>query len=235
MHGVAIAGSPFALDIITGLPFDSVVVPTSADPTGATLLQYVAATLPQFANGKAKLRLLFRASRDGWAVGTGFHLKCDNQGPTVVVIKVDAGGGLAMMSRADGTVLTFGEVAGGGSHVFGGIVSTAWASAGYQTAATHACMFGLGCAGSATPVRLPLKAGMNANAMYNSAGCGPLFGQDATDLNIATNANTSRSSNSNGLGTTYTLPPGGNGRTFFAGANNFQVAEYEVFAIEPSA
>ena len=36
--------------------------------------------------GECRLRLLFRASRDGFAAAT-FHFKCDNKGPTVTIVK----------------------------------------------------------------------------------------------------------------------------------------------------
>ena len=49
-----------------------------------------------------KWRLLFRASRDGFAAET-FHTKCDNKGPTVTIVK-------------------------SGSNIFGGFTDVSWAS-----------------------------------------------------------------------------------------------------------
>ena len=49
-------------------------------------------------------RLLFRASRDGFSA-SAFHLKCDNKGPTVTVVK-------------------------SGANIFGGFTETPWASPG---------------------------------------------------------------------------------------------------------
>jgi len=69
--------------------------------------------------------------------------------------------------------------------------------------------------------------------MRDYAGWGPGFGH-ANDLHIVTNANTNTSSYTR-LGNTYALPAGGGASTFFTGARNFQPAEYEVFAIDPSA
>ena len=49
-------------------------------------------------------RLLFRASRDGFAA-SAFHSKCDNKGPTVTVVK-------------------------SGANIFGGFTEKPWKNAG---------------------------------------------------------------------------------------------------------
>ena len=51
---------------------------------------------------KGEYRLLFRASRDGFAAST-FHFQCDNEGPTVAVVK-------------------------SGENIFGGFTEKPWAS-----------------------------------------------------------------------------------------------------------
>ena len=51
---------------------------------------------------KGEWRLLFRASRDGFAAAA-FHFKCDNKGPTVTVVK-------------------------SGENIFGGFTGNAWTS-----------------------------------------------------------------------------------------------------------
>ena len=51
---------------------------------------------------KSEWRLLFRASRDGFAALT-FHFKCDNKGPTITVVK-------------------------SGGNIFGGFTENAWTS-----------------------------------------------------------------------------------------------------------
>ena len=117
--------------------------------------------------------------------------------------------------------------------MFGGMVDKPWTSAGAYVASDHACLFGLGCAGSPTPVRCGLTGARNGKAMRDYAGNGPIFG-GGTDLVIYSNANTNTNSFTN-LGSTYTLPAGGGATTFFTGAKKFQPAEYEVFAIDPSA
>jgi hypothetical protein len=69
--------------------------------------------------------------------------------------------------------------------------------------------------------------------MYDNSGYGPTFGS-GHDLKIVSNANSNTGSYCN-LGNTYTVPPGGDMHAFFTGARYFQVAEYEVFAIDASA
>ena len=51
---------------------------------------------------EGKWRLLFRASRDGFAVAT-FHSKCDNKGPTITIVK-------------------------SGNNIFGGFTEVSWTS-----------------------------------------------------------------------------------------------------------
>jgi hypothetical protein len=113
------------------------------------------------------------------------------------------------------------------------MVDKPWTSGGDYVASDHACLFGLGCAGSPTPVRCGLTGARNGKAIVHNEGYGPVFG-GGNDFYIHSNANTNTSSFTN-LGNTYTLPAGGGRTTFFTGAQHFQPAEYEVFAIDPSA
>ena len=66
------------------------------------------------------------------------------------------------------------------------------------------------------------------NAIFCDSSCGPTFG-GGHDLHISNNANTSGSSHNN-LGFSYQLPTGQQS-TFFTGARNFDVTDYEVFGI----
>ena len=66
------------------------------------------------------------------------------------------------------------------------------------------------------------------NAIFCDSSCGPTFG-GGHDLYISNDANTSGSSKSS-LGYSYQLPTGQQ-RTFFTGAKNFNVTDYEVFGI----
>ena len=65
-------------------------------------------------------------------------------------------------------------------------------------------------------------------AIYCDSSYGPTFG-DGHDLHISNDANTSSFSESN-LGYSYQLPTGQQS-TFFTGAKNFNVTDYEVFGI----
>ena len=77
------------------------------------------------------------------------------------------------------------------------------------------------------PSKMPLVK-YQQNAIYCQSDYGPSFG-GGHDLHISTNANSSGSSYSN-LGHTYQLPTGQQ-NTFFTGARNFNVTDYEVFGI----
>ena len=78
------------------------------------------------------------------------------------------------------------------------------------------------------PTKLSLITGKEWNGIYCSGSHGPVFG-GGTDLCISNNANTSYSSSK--LGSTYQLPPGQQ-NTFFTGAINFIVTDYEVFGLQ---
>ena len=75
---------------------------------------------------------------------------------------------------------------------------------------------------------MSLIAGKEACGILASSSYGPMFGS-GYDLYISNNANTN-SSGSN-LGNTYQLLPGQQ-RTFFTGAQNFTVTDYEVFGLQ---
>ena len=77
------------------------------------------------------------------------------------------------------------------------------------------------------PSKMPLVKNQQ-NAIYCNSDRGPTFG-GGHDIYISTNANSSGSSYSN-LGHTYQLPTGQQ-NTFFTGARNFNVTDYEVFGI----
>ncbi len=161
--------------------------------------------------GKAtlKLELLYRASRDGWRA-TDFHLKCDNQGATVTVIKSTGG------------------------YVFGGYADLPWASSGQYRSSSNAFLFALKYPSGVAPVKMPLpKTEQHVQfAMYDHSSNGPTFG-GGHDMHVADNANSYSTSYTNIL--SYELPPGQNAQTFLTGARNFQAAEIEVFRVVSDA
>jgi len=84
--------------------------------------------------------LLFRASRDGWKM-TDLHAKCDNMGPTVVVVRApdDA--------------------------VFGGYTSVSWGVTGCWKADGGAFLFAMRGPHATEPVKLGLKPGQDKDAV----------------------------------------------------------------------
>ena len=75
---------------------------------------------------------------------------------------------------------------------------------------------------------MPLRTGQQQRAICCNSSDGPRFG-GGTDLYISNNANTNTESYSY-LGNTYQCPPGQQS-TFFTGAAQFTVTDYEVFGL----
>jgi len=147
-------------------------------------------------------RLLYRASRDGFATET-FHSRCDNKGPTVTIVKSEG-------------------------NIFGGFTEESWASQGGWVTCSQAFLFSMGNPHGLGPTKLSLVTGRQQYAIYCHSTYGPTFG-GGHDLCISANANTNTSSRSR-LGNSYQCPPGQQ-KTFFTGAMNFNVTDYEVFAL----
>eukprot|EP00802_Teleaulax_amphioxeia_P018270 Tamp_18461.p1 GENE.Tamp_18461~~Tamp_18461.p1 ORF type:complete len:223 (+),score=27.34 Tamp_18461:3-671(+) len=163
--------------------------------------------LTEGAEDKAlRLELLYRASRDGWAA-RDFHSRCDGKGATITVIKCSGG------------------------FVFGGYADVPWSShrgsyAGY-THSSKAFLFSLHGPSGLCPVKLPLVQDPG-HAMLCNESVGPTFG-GGNDLRVGNNANAGKSYSS--LGSSYHLPAGQSGRTFFTGAHEFKAAEVEVYQV----
>jgi len=147
-------------------------------------------------------RLLFRASRDGFAAGT-FHSRCDNKGPTVTIVK-------------------------SGVYIFGGFTEQSWTSRNVHVTCSQAFLFSMINPHGLGPTKLPLIPRKKQNAIYCGINSGPVFGE-GNDLWMSKDANTNTSGSSE-LGITYQCPPGQQ-CTFFTGATNFIVTDYEVFAL----
>jgi len=150
-------------------------------------------------------KLLYRASCDGWGA-SNFHSKCDNQGPTLTVIRSTGG------------------------YIFGGFCDTAWSSnRGYKTSA-KAFLFTLKCHSGLAPTKMRLNQRNNGYAVYHSGSYGPAFG-GGYDIHVCDNANSNLSSYTN-VGNTYECPAGQTGSTFLTGSQNFQASEVEVFSVQ---
>ncbi|KAL9954723.1 hypothetical protein ACROYT_G042296 [Oculina patagonica] len=150
-----------------------------------------------------KWRLLFRASRDGFAAAT-FHSKCDNKGATITIVK-------------------------SGNNIFGGFTEVPWKSQRGYTACRDAFLFSMVNPHGLGPTKMRLRNERQQYAISFHSSRGPTFGA-GFDLLISDNANTNISSYSN-LGDTYECPPGQQS-TFFTGGPSFTVTNYEVFALQ---
>ena len=101
-----------------------------------------------------KLELLYSSSRDG--VGNHkFHSKCDNKGPTVVIIKSVEGG------------------------VIGGYTNTSWSNStnGRYSSANKAFLFALSGFGLSSPCKMKLRSD-SLFAIFDYALYGPTFGSE---------------------------------------------------------
>jgi len=150
--------------------------------------------------GHKAVALLYKACRDGYAA-INFHTKCDNKGPTMVVIKSSNG------------------------HVFGGYASTSWDSSGAYKSSPGCFLFTL-----ANPHNIPptkYLSGADANAIYCHASNGPTFGT-GHDLAICNNSN---SANCSFVFPSSYKDLTGRGANTFTGLNTFTVSDIEVFLV----
>ncbi|KAL9951570.1 hypothetical protein ACROYT_G044254 [Oculina patagonica] len=150
-------------------------------------------------------KLLYRASRNGWAA-TNFHSCCDNKGPTVTVVKST------------------------GNYIFGGYTDQHWDSSGAWKSAPDSFLFSLVNPSGLPPTKMPLIAGQEGNAIIGNSSYGPIFGS-GHDLLIGNAPNKSNNC-SVYLNSTYQCPAGQDANTFLAGNGNFRVSEMEVFGFE---
>jgi hypothetical protein len=146
--------------------------------------------------------LLHQASTHGFQ-GSTFHQRCDNQGPTLVLVKSTNG------------------------RIFGGVNFISWTSVDGYSASNNSFLFALKDGQHRHDPAL-FRITQNSNsAARNYPSYGPTFG-GGNDMHICDNSNSIKSSYSN-LGHTYTGP--GASQTTLAGEYRFLVADYEVFAV----
>lgn len=152
------------------------------------------------------LILLYRGSRDGMD-SRSFHKKCDDQGPTVTVIKSSEG------------------------YIFGGFSEAPWKSKGGYVQAQKSFLYGLSCHGGKEPVKMEHRqTGIYKEySIYCDSILGPTFGA-AHDLMVLRRPGRGRTDS----GFTYIFPPGST-RKYFTGSHEFQLSEVEVFAIDGTA
>jgi hypothetical protein len=185
-------------------------VPPSVDDsvilTDPTQVDALCGFLEEAAAGK-ELSLIYRGTRDGMNPNS-FHQKCDNQGPTVTVVRTTAG------------------------YIFGGYADKPWTSDADWTASDKAFLFGLKCyAGQEEPVKMNLKGCQNSYALYHHASFGPTFGS-GNDLCLFSR---SPPQSSSALGHTYNTPAGSGSKYNLSGGSNFALADVEVFKVQDSS
>ncbi|CAF1044290.1 unnamed protein product [Rotaria magnacalcarata] len=146
-------------------------------------------------------KLIYKATRDGFE-GRIFHGLCDNQGPTIVIIR-----------SSDG-------------YLFGGYAAQSWNSAGNYTNAPNSFLFLLTNANGSQPTKFPYNN--NGHGLYGNNAYGPTFG-GGHDLHICDKSNTTNNSYCN-MPHSYTNPLG-LGQATFTGSRNFQTTEIEVFKL----
>ena len=146
-------------------------------------------------------QLIYKATRDGFE-GATFHRLCNNQGPTMTIIRSTGG------------------------YLFGGYASQPWTSNGAYTNAANSFLFLLTNANGSPPTKFLYNN--NGNAFMNNGSYGPTFG-GGHDLHICDKSNASAGS-SCAIGHTYpnTLNLGAN---TFTGSRDFQTTEIEVFKL----
>jgi len=155
-----------------------------------------------FDNKKVKLELFFRASRDGYDASS-FHAKCDNKGPTIVVIKSGSG------------------------NIFGGYNSQHWhTSSSYVS--TGCWIYAL-----ENPQGVFCKfLQSGSSGAYCGSGYGPTWG-GGHDLHInssmQSNSNYSSPNNFTQPASGFT---GSLSNSTLAGSYNFTVAELEVWGVK---
>ena len=98
-----------------------------------------------------RLELLYRSSRDGLSA-SNFHSKCDNKGPTVVILETTDGGRI------------------------GGFTNTSWSSNDQYAYDDKAFLFALSGFGLSSPCKMKLLSSRNPFAICNISSYGPTFG-----------------------------------------------------------
>ena len=157
-------------------------------------------------SGKQQFKLLYRATRDGFAASS-FHARCDNQVSTLTIVRSIEG------------------------FIFGAFASVAWDSTSGDKADPNAFIFSL-VNRYAKPQLIAVQDD-DKSAIYCDAAYGPTFG-DGHDICIEDNSNTTYESYTY-LGISYDFKlfdyDSDEAQGFLAGSYNFQTSEIEVFQL----
>ena len=158
-------------------------------------------------SGYKKIKLIYRGTRDG-TLSKNFHEKCDNQGPTITLIKNEKG------------------------NIFGGFSSVSWTSYGNWKQAPNSFLFSLTNIYGTNPTKFPLKNNNDSCAIYDHSSYGAWFG-NGEDLYVRNDFfNNNAYSNF-----PYAYEDSiGKGKSIFTGDTNnnnnkFKIKEIEVFKL----
>ncbi|CAF1026144.1 unnamed protein product [Adineta steineri] len=156
-----------------------------------------------YGTNEQRWQLIYKGTRDGFDAST-FHRLCDNQGPTITVVRSTGG------------------------YLFGGYASQSWNSTNTYTNALNSFLFLLTNANGSQPTKFLYNN--NGHGLHGHVSQGPTFG-GGHDLHISSGSNINTNSYCN-LGHSYanTLSLGQN---TFTGAKTFQTNEIEVFKLVP--
>ena len=152
-----------------------------------------------------QFELLFRGTRDGMTANA-FHNKCDNQGPTIILIKNDK------------------------DHIFGGYAPISWTKDEGNKNAPKSFLFTLTNIYNTKPTKFQSKN--NGNEVYHHKDYGPIFGKGGMDLCIYSNFSEKNGPNAN-FPTSFQDGLGKKGSIFTSDNNtkNFTVKEIEIFKL----
>ena len=117
-----------------------------------------------------------------------------------------------------------------GGCVFGGYTDVTWGVGDEYKSSAAFFFFSLKDHAGIGPVKMPINSNKTAGAISLCSDYGPIFGGD-NDLCIASNANTSASSECS-IGETYQIPASSASDSYFlTGSNEFTVSNYEVLLV----
>ena len=188
---------PITFHFQNSMDFDSVILDNSIE-NKKMVATWVFETLKA---NQGPFKLLYRGSRDGFST-KNFHEKCDNKGPTVMIIKSNYG------------------------KVFGGFTDISWDSSNSWKTTKNAFLFSVDKKGKYT-----IKPDCEGFAMRCHENYGPSFG-NGHDLYISDKCNTNHSSYSNFPYSFVCNEYINQGHSdYLAGAYTFTVAEIEVYSV----
>ena len=154
-------------------------------------------------SGYKKMELIYRGTRDG-ALSSNFHEKCNNQGPTITLLKNEKG------------------------NIFGGFSSVSWTSIGGYKQAPNSFLFTLTNIHGTNPTKFQLKNNNDSNAIYDGSSYGAIFG-GGHDLYVRNNF---LNNNTNCCFPCTYEDSIGKGKSIFTGDPNNNTTEFKVIEIE---